>query len=209
MEKECWMSVQNMTAIINMIATVTLAFLTFKYLRVCRRQSDIAKQAAESAANGAKATEETVRVQLWLEAQKLVRRDEFYEARKKIMRLERPLRVPEWSNAQATLGATENEARIVCRDMDQLAWLVKITQFPQQMQGNLWEDTFSKTWIVLKPLVEYERNNRGPGVKWNAFAELGEAAIRKLGWPSNWKRPDDELLKELGWKWEEVKQKTI
>jgi len=56
-------------------------------------------------------------------------------------------------------------------------------------------------------LVVHEKQARGPGVKWNAFEKVGEEALRTLGWPRGWAKPDDTLLRELGWDWEQVKAK--
>jgi hypothetical protein len=50
-----------------------------------------------------------------------------------------------------------------------------------------------------------EKESRGPGVKWNAFEEIGEAAVKTLRWPWHWPKPSDDLLAELGWKWDDIK----
>lgn len=200
-------SIQDWTAIAIVCLTSVLVVLTACYAWICSRQAAAAERSAASAADAAQATEVTVRAQLWLEAQRIIRQEEFYEARKRIMAQERPIEVSDWGGGQLKLNATETDARLVCRDMDQIAWLVKLQRFPDTMPANIWEDTFSKTWIVLKLLVVHEQKALGPGVKWNAFAELGEAALRKLRWPDKWAKPDDSLLMQLGWKWDDVRPK--
>src|SRR5262249_6998870 len=155
----------------------TLIAITFWYARICKRQASVSEVSAASAAEAASATEATVRVQLWLEAQRLIRDGCFYAARGKIMGQERPLRAAEWAGPLPS-EATEEDARLVCRDMDQVACLIKLGRFPRELGASQWDDIFLKTWIVVKLLVLRERKERGPGEKWCAFGELGEKALR-------------------------------
>lgn len=199
------LEVQDWTAIAIVILTAALVGVTWRYTLVCLEQAVAAKQSAQSAAHAAMATDYTTRAQLWLEAQRLVRDNEFYNARTKIMAQQRPVKADEWREDPLEKDAKEEDARSVCRDMDQLAWLVKLERFPEGMPADIWDDIFSKTWIVLKLLVLNERSTRGPGQKWDAFAERGEAAVKSQRWPPHWPEPKESVLNELGWKWDDVR----
>ena len=92
--------ISAISAAVSAFATGVLISLTAWYIWLCRRQASAAERSASSAADATKATEATVRAQLWLEAQRIVRLDEFYKARKQVMEQERPVRVHEWKDGK-------------------------------------------------------------------------------------------------------------
>jgi hypothetical protein len=59
--------------------------------------------------------------------------------------------------------------------MDEFAGL--IPYLPRKTALRVWGVPFAKAWVVLEPIVIKEREKCGWPDKWQAFADLGRAAL--------------------------------
>jgi hypothetical protein len=115
----------------------------------------------------------------------------FGEARGKVMAMERPVPAEEWAKSPVnTRGqkVTLDEAFDVCRGMCEVADLVVFGGLDLKFVLRAWGDPFRKTWIVLGPLVRSEQETFWR-FRWERFEFVGEAAVKRFGWPTNWKQP--------------------
>ena len=184
---------------------VITAIVIGKQVACARRAAESAQAAAvatsESARAGmktAKSAEATATIQLWLEVLALVREPEFYLARGRVFAQEAPVRdwprsVPDkgqvvspdgWTRLKE--GATEDDARTVCRYMDDVARLIEL--FRDRLPVQVWSDILCKSWIVLVEFVVKEQKVTHVPEKWQTFlragAELFLDVVNRPAWKS-------------------------
>jgi len=105
---------------------------------------------------------------VWLKAQEIWRGPEFTKARGEVFaRLDKP---PQQWRPDETERALD-----VCRNMDEFARLAPYLGKRKMLA--IWGDPLAKAWLVLKPLVEAERDKAHWKEKWDAFQALGDQAL--------------------------------
>ncbi len=73
---------------------------------------------------------------------------------------------------------SSDEAKMVCRKMDEMAHLVPFFLGRKKVLRE-WGNPIAKAWLLLEPTVEKERNTSHWEKKWRKFAELGCKAVRQ------------------------------
>ncbi len=110
--------------------------------------------------------------QSWNRAQDIWKGSDFREARRRIFqRLHGG--ATEWSQKE------REDALEVCRRMDEFAYLIPFLGLRNALAA--WDDPLAKGWMVLKPIVQQEREATGWKEKWKAFETVGKKALEQLG----------------------------
>ncbi len=134
-----------------------------------------------------RATNRALRGSAWLKAQEIVMKDDFRRAREVVFKFERPLQQDDWANDE-----TRQHALLVCRRMDELCHLAQRDIIPLDTLLKVWGDILRKAWIVLRPLVNHEREKRDWEWLWMGFACVGGMAIDKFGYPVHWRAGSED-----------------
>ncbi len=109
----------------------------------------------------------------WLKAQDVFTEDSLVSARKAVFAHFDDPQQP-WPDPRS------NDARKVCRKMDEMAGLVPFLGRKKVLQ--VWSNPIAKAWLLLKPTVDEERCTShwdGKQPKWRKFEELGKDAVRR------------------------------
>ena len=108
----------------------------------------------------------------WLKIQEIWTNTEFTQARRRLFtRLDNPAKL--WTSEE------KQEALSTCAKMNEFSHLVVLFLDKRKML-ELWDDPVGKAWLILKPLVQEERELVGWPMKWMGFEDLGEQALTKL-----------------------------
>jgi hypothetical protein len=109
-----------------------------------------------------------LRFDAWLKAQDIWASEEFLVARRKIFAR---IDVPEahWKPEDKALGLD------VCRRMDEFVRLAPYLRKRKMLA--VWGDPLAKAWVILKPIVDEEREATTWPTKWDAFEKFGRKAL--------------------------------
>jgi hypothetical protein len=131
-----------------------------------------------------RATVNQLRFGAWLKIQQIWTNEEFTNARGRLFaRLDNPKRI--WTKEE------KDEALWICQKMDEFAGLV-IRFLDMKDILEIWYDPVGKTWFLLRPVVQEERQGIGWSTKWERFEDLGERAYKML-LQKGWRPPDQPL----------------
>jgi hypothetical protein len=109
-----------------------------------------------------------LRFEAWLKAQDIWVSEEFRVARRKIFeRIDVPRTL--WGPEDKALGLG------VCRRMDEFVRLA--TYLGKRKMLAVWGDFLAKAWVVLKPIVDEERQATAWPTKWDAYEKFGSKAL--------------------------------
>lgn len=112
----------------------------------------------------------------WLRAQEIYMDNKFYEARESVF--------GNWDEAnrqpKANASPPDNDARLVCQKMDELARLADY--LGEEKMIEVWGFQMAKSWLILKKFVKAKREKDGFN-KWDAFERLTKKAITKYNLP--------------------------
>jgi hypothetical protein len=118
-----------------------------------------------------------LRFNAWLKAQEIFVREEFTDARGRVLRHLQDLNA-EWDSND------RKAAYEVCRRMDEFCrlspYFALTKRRGQKKVLKVWADPIAKSWALLRLLVEGERLKVGWPTKWDAFEKHGEAALKKI-----------------------------
>jgi len=107
----------------------------------------------------------------WLKAQDVWTQKEFVKRRGEIFKRLENLNAP-WSDEET------NEAKETCRKLDEFAHLAPFIGVKKVL--SVWDDPLAKAWIVLREIVEKEREMTKWREKWIGFSTIGQQALDKL-----------------------------
>jgi hypothetical protein len=107
----------------------------------------------------------------WLKAQDVWTEKEFVKRRGVIFKRLDNLNAP-WSDEET------NEAKETCRKMDEFAHLAPFLGVKKVL--SVWDDPLAKAWVVLREIVEKERETTKWREKWIGFSTIGQEALDKV-----------------------------
>lgn len=107
----------------------------------------------------------------WLRAQEVWTERKFVKRRGAIFK--------RLDDLSASWGDEEtNEAKETCRKMDEFAHLAPFLGVRKVL--SVWDDPLAKAWVVLREIVEKEREITEWPQKWIAFSTIGQKALNKV-----------------------------
>ncbi len=107
----------------------------------------------------------------WLKAQDVWMEKEFVKRRGVIFKRLDNLNAP-WTDEET------NEAKETCRKMDEFAHLAPFLGVKKVL--SVWDDPLAKAWVVLREIVDKEREITKWREKWMGFSTIGQEALDKV-----------------------------
>lgn len=111
-----------------------------------------------------------LRFEAWLKAQEVFTEDGFVSARTAVFQ--------HFDDVHQPWPKDDDNAKKVCRKMDELARLESFVTLPRRRILRVWGNPIAKAWLLLKPTVTRECEVAHWDKKWKAFTVLGKEAVR-------------------------------